>query len=96
MTTIQDMIDKGDRLFAHCGGGNNCFHSQELDLEALKAKLGPDHGTMHDDLVPLLRCKKCRSKKVGITIHPNSSPKSDLASPYEKAKGHMKRSDAPR
>lgn len=87
MTTIQDMIDRRERLFAHCEGGNNCFHSQQLDLEALKAKLGPDHGAMHDDLVPLLRCKKCGSKKVGITVHPDTSPKNNLASPYAKAKG---------
>jgi hypothetical protein len=87
MSTIQEVIDRRDRIFAHCAGGNNCFHSQQLDLEALKAKLGPDHGAMHADLTPLLRCKKCGSKKVGITVHPNTSPTGKLASPYAKAKG---------
>lgn len=85
--TIQERIDRKERIFAHCEGGNNCFHSQELDLHALSVKLGPGHGAMHDALTPLLRCKKCGSKRVGITIHPDTSPTGNLASPYAKAKG---------
>lgn len=84
MSTIQNRIDRKERVFAHCQGGNNCFHTQELDLEALKAKLGPDHGAMHDDLVPKLRCGKCGSKRVFITINPDTSPTGDLKSPFER------------
>ena len=87
MSTLQYALDKKERIFAHCKGGNNCFHSQELDLEALKAKLGPGFEADHWNLTPLLRCKKCRSKRVGITIHPDTSPTGNLASPFAKAKG---------
>lgn len=63
--TIQTFIDSGDRLEAWCHNPA-CNHHQRLDMIALREKLGPDHGSMHDDLVPLLYCSKCGGKKIGL------------------------------
>lgn len=83
MSTIQERIDRGERVFAHCQSPTCYSPSRELDLEALKAKLGPDHGAMHDSLVPKLRCSVCGSKNVGITIHVDQRPTGDLTSPFK-------------
>jgi hypothetical protein len=83
VSTIQERIDRGERIWVHCFNPL-CDNSKELDLEALKAKLGPDHGTMHDSLVPLLKCSVCGSKNVGITIHVDQRPTGDLGSPFKR------------
>lgn len=74
MATIQQVIDAGDTIRANCFSGA-CHHSQPLDMVALREKLGPDFVADHWNLVPLLRCSKCKSKKVGITIHQKSNEK---------------------
>lgn len=84
MSTIQECIDRGERIFAHCNEPTCYSPGRELDLHALKAKLGPDHGTMHWDLVPLLRCSVCGSKNVGIIIHQNTERDPDLRSPFQR------------
>lgn len=48
-----------------------CHHNQRIDLEALKAKIGPDAPAMADDIVPRLKCAKCGSKKVGLIYAPD-------------------------
>jgi hypothetical protein len=82
MSTIQECIDRGERIAVHCHNPVCYRESAFLDLEALKAKLGPGHGAMHWDLVPLLRCSVCGSKNVGITIHVDQRPTGDLRSPF--------------
>ncbi|RUU29786.1 hypothetical protein [Mesorhizobium sp. M6A.T.Ce.TU.016.01.1.1] len=72
--TIQDVIAGGDTVIAWCHN-SRCGHHQEIDFLKLRDRLGPDHGAMHDDLVPKLRCTKCRGKKVGITVHLKSNEK---------------------
>lgn len=94
--TIQSLIDAGVILSAYCHRPA-CAHKSDLDLIKLRDKYGPDHGAMHDDLVPKLRCSECGSKKVGLIHHPNyermdrerrereaAAPKKNL---YAKAKG---------
>jgi len=63
--TFRGMAYFGLSIRAHCV---DCRHSEQLDLKALARRLGPDHGALHKDLVPLLRCRACGSKKVGIRI----------------------------
>lgn len=74
MSTIQQVIDTGDTIMAHCFSGA-CHHSQALDMMALREKLGPDFVADHWNLTPLLRCTVCGSKKVGITLHQKSNEK---------------------
>ena len=59
--TIADVIAAGDTIYANCSDPR-CFASTKLDLDALAARLGPDHGAMHDDLTPLLKCSQCRAE----------------------------------
>lgn len=70
--TIQGFIDSGDRLFAYCHTPP-CYHHAELDMVKLRDQLGPDHGWMHDDLVPKLKCARCGSKKVGLIRQPGAT-----------------------
>jgi len=84
--TIQQRIDRRETVSVYCHNPR-CQHGANLDLLMLRDKLGPDHGAMHDDLVPKLRCSKCQGKKVGIIIHVDTSRTGDLKSPYERAKG---------
>ena len=72
--TIQSLIEADMAVTAFCQT-SPCHHSQRLNLEFLRAKLGPDAPAMHDDLKPKLRCMKCRSKKVGLTYTPASNDK---------------------
>ncbi|MDQ0349714.1 hypothetical protein J2S76_004165 [Ancylobacter vacuolatus] len=51
-----------------------CRHHRELDLPALAARLGPDHGALHADLVPRLRCAECGSKRIALTMLPPDVP----------------------
>ncbi len=71
--TIGALIDNRYSLWAYCFA-KGCHHGQEFDLEELAAKLGRDHGAMHNDLVPKLRCAKCGSKDVGLTGIPYYGP----------------------
>ena len=63
--TFRGMVYFGLSIRAHCVA---CRHEHVLDLEALARRLGPDHGALHKDLVPKLRCRACGSKNVGIRI----------------------------
>jgi hypothetical protein len=40
----------------------------KLDLEALADRLGTDHGSLHDQLVPKLKCSKCGSKNIALIL----------------------------
>lgn len=80
--TIQDAIDLGETIRANC---NTCQHHAVLDLIALRSRLGPDHGALHRDLAPLLRCSACGGKSISLTMTPGSREYG--GNPYTKAKG---------
>lgn len=64
--TIGALIDDDYRLALHC---EDCRHHAWADLPALADRLGRDHGCMHDDLAPKLRCSKCGGRKIGLRLH---------------------------
>ena len=70
--TLGECLDNGYGITATY---TLCWHSAPLDLEALAAKLGRDHGALRDDLVPKLRCTQCGSKRIGLTIIPPNTPR---------------------
>lgn len=84
--TIGDLIDRGYELRVYCEQtghtGRRCNHSSVMDLQKAAAKLGRDHGSMHDDLVGKLKCTACGSKQVTIRLHPPTGTKH--ANPYMK------------
>lgn len=79
--TIQDVIDSGDTIEAWCHRPS-CRHHQALDFLKLRDKLGPDHGAMHDDLVPKLKCSKCGCKQVGLIVQPKGTSKAATPSTW--------------
>lgn len=73
LDTIGALIDEHHRLHIYCEAsydGLRCGHHAWADLEALAARFGRDHSSLHDDLVPKLRCSKCGSKKLSLRLHP--------------------------
>lgn len=76
--TLGKMIDSGHRIAVYCERPSHdpvkCNHSAWLGPPALAERLGRDHGALHDDLVPKLRCSKCQSREVTIRIHPPTTP----------------------
>lgn len=66
---VQKLIDDRMEIAVYCQC-SACGQHSTLDLELLKEKLGPDAPAMRDDLVPRLRCTKCRGKQVGIIYSP--------------------------
>ncbi|MEX0408905.1 hypothetical protein ABGN05_25015 [Aquibium sp. LZ166] len=67
--TVQELIDEGYTLHAGCKE-NTCLRTRPLDLIALRDRLGPEHGTLHHNLAPKLRCSTCGSKNVGLIVSP--------------------------
>lgn len=70
--TLGDCLDHGYGIRATCTA---CWHSADLDLEALARKLGRAHGALRDDLVPLLRCTQCTESRVSLTTVVPNAPK---------------------
>lgn len=70
-STLGECIALGYGIRATCLA---CWHARELDLPALAARLGPDHGALHADLVPRLRCAECGSKRIALTMLPPHVP----------------------
>ena len=71
--TLGKMRALGDGLWIHCNT-YLCYKHTAVDLDALIARLGEDHGCMHDDLVGLFYCSDCRAagrpdRNVGFTYH---------------------------
>ncbi|TPI10273.1 hypothetical protein FJW10_29610 [Mesorhizobium sp. B4-1-1] len=90
--TIQGLIDGTMKVTAYYCHNPKCHHSQVLDLEALKARLGPDTPAMEWDLRPKLKCRKCGNddaKRFGIIYSPDydKSPRMPFSSPYAGPKG---------
>lgn len=72
--TLSEAIADRETIWAHCKRFG-CQRSRKLDLVALSDRLGPNHGAMAADLVPLLRCTSCGSREVMITVQPDYEPK---------------------
>jgi hypothetical protein len=79
--TVQELIDRRMKLHAYCHR-STCHHNKLVDLELLKAKLGPDARAMNDDLLPKLKCAKCGGREIGLTYSPHTSPMTSFGSPY--------------
>ncbi|MER8530034.1 hypothetical protein [Mesorhizobium sp. M1272] len=56
---LADTLAARETVYVNCGHPM-CCKSTKLD-EALIDKLGPDHGSMHQDLVGLFSCSHCKA-----------------------------------
>ena len=59
--TLADTLAARETLYVNCGHPK-CCKSTKLDIQALIDRLGPDHGSMHQDLVGLFGCSKCKAE----------------------------------
>lgn len=67
--TVQLLIDCEIAVTACCRGPA-WKNQQNLNLEALKDKLGSDAYAMHGDLAPKMRCAKCGNKGISLSYSP--------------------------
>ena len=81
--TVQLLIDCEIAVTARCRHPA-CENQQNLNLEALKDKLGPDAYAMHGDLAPKMRCAKCGNKGISLSY----SPRAPKASAYLEGAHH--------
>lgn len=58
--TLADTLAARESLYVNCGHPM-CCKSTKLDIQALIHRLGPDHGSMHDDLVGVFVCSSCKA-----------------------------------
>ncbi|GLK71732.1 hypothetical protein GCM10017643_18470 [Ancylobacter dichloromethanicus] len=63
--TVGECIAQGYGIRATCLA---CWHNRTLDMAILATRLGVDHGALHRDLVPKLRCSACGSKRIALTV----------------------------
>jgi len=59
--TLADTLAARETLYLNCGHPM-CCKSAKLDIQALIDRLGPDHGSMHQDLVWRFGCSKCKAE----------------------------------
>jgi hypothetical protein len=70
-STFGQCLDSGYEIYVCCESSSHCHHGKKLDLEAMAAKYGRDHGTLHADLIKLRwKCEKCGGRKVSFRYQP--------------------------
>jgi hypothetical protein len=67
--TVQELIDGRFTVTIYCHNPR-CHRRAELDLKAVRDRLGPDHGMLLDDIKHKLRCSKCGGRQFGMTKQP--------------------------
>lgn len=67
LITIGALIDNRHILRAYCNNPK-CRHCVKLDLEALADRLSRDHGSLHDQQVPKLKCSECGSRNISLIL----------------------------
>ncbi|SDA97751.1 hypothetical protein [Mesorhizobium qingshengii] len=60
LKTLADTLAARETMYVNCGHPM-CCKSTKLDFKALVNRLGPDHGSMHQDLVGLFGCSRCNA-----------------------------------
>ncbi|MER9403407.1 hypothetical protein NKI36_05010 [Mesorhizobium caraganae] len=58
--TLAETLAARESLYVNCGHPM-CCKSTKLDVHALIERLGPDHGSMHQDLVGVFGCSDCKA-----------------------------------
>lgn len=58
--TLAETLAARETVYVNCGHPV-CGRSTKLDIEALIRRLGPDHGSMHQDLVGMFKCSSCKA-----------------------------------
>jgi len=67
--TVQLLIDCDIVVSAHCDRVT-CDNRQELNLNRLSDKFGPQASALEKDIAPRMRCSKCGFDRVRLTYAP--------------------------
>ncbi|OWK20726.1 hypothetical protein [Mesorhizobium amorphae] len=59
--TLADTLAANENLYVNCAHPM-CGRSTRLDIQTLIDRLGTEHGSMHDDVVGLFGCSKCKAE----------------------------------
>jgi hypothetical protein len=70
--SIDDWLEDGTTATTWCHNPK-CGHRGLLDLEALKRRLGGQHGMLLHEIKQVLKCSKCGGKELGMTRQPNTT-----------------------
>jgi hypothetical protein len=78
--TLADTLAARESVYVDCAHPV-CCKSTKLDVQALIDRLGPDHGSMHQDLVGLFACSDCKAadrdrRPVFFTVVPDYDSRS--------------------
>lgn len=65
--TIGDLIEHRHKLAVHCNAPG-CHNYKKLDLQALGERLGFDQPYLKPYLAPKLKCSKCGSKDISLSL----------------------------
>jgi hypothetical protein len=71
--TVSKLIEERMSVRAYCDA-HGCSHRREVNLEALRDRLGPDAPAMAIDLAPRLKCTRCGSRNVSLIYSPDMRP----------------------
>jgi len=58
--TLADTLAARENVYVNCAHPM-CGKSTKLDIQALIDRLGPGHGSMHQDFVRLFGCSDCKA-----------------------------------
>ncbi|RWB65449.1 hypothetical protein [Mesorhizobium sp.] len=70
--TLQKLIDGRMSITAGC---LDCHRHRNLDLAALRDRLGADAPAMEWDMRPRMKCAECGGRRITLTYTPDTSPK---------------------
>lgn len=69
--TFGRLLDKGWTVYVCCESSSLCSNITKMDINAMAARYGRDHGSLHKDLVKLpWKCEKCGGRKVSFKYQP--------------------------
>lgn len=69
INTIQELIDHRHTAMIYCHNPR-CHHRAELDLKALRDRLGPDHTLLYEDVRYKFVCGRCGGREWGMINSP--------------------------
>lgn len=81
-STFGACLDSGSGLIVNCVSSYECHHSTKLDIAAMAARYGRDHGALHRDLIKLpWKCERCGGRKASFTSTTYVRPQSEAQFP---------------
>lgn len=69
--TFGHLLESNWSVYIYCESSTWCHHWKKMDVKAMAARYGMDHGSLHKDLIKLpWKCEKCGGRKVSFKYQP--------------------------